>query len=129
MRRNSPPPSKQCELAPEQEAAEHEHRLANKNGGEHRPPDANEGNKSARRCGYAYGKWNVVERTAWKKDELGDDRRKNGCRDRARPDDDLRVFIEPASQHQPEHPPARFHWVEIRPGSAPDTATARRWSF
>jgi hypothetical protein len=75
MRRNSQPPSKRCELAPEQETAEQEHRLADNNGGKHRPFDANEGNKPARRCGYAYGKRNVVERTAWKNDELGDDRR------------------------------------------------------
>ena len=105
MRRNSRPPWKRRELAPEQETAKQEYCLADKNGGKHRPFDANEGNKPARRCGYAYGKRNVVERTAWKKDELGDDRRKNGCCHRARPNDDLRVFIEPASQHQPERPP------------------------
>jgi len=35
MQRNSRPPSKLRELAPEQKAAEQEHRLANKNGGKY----------------------------------------------------------------------------------------------
>src|SRR5215472_7477095 len=79
MQRNSRPPSKRRELASEQEAAEQEHRLADKNGGKYRALDANEGNEPARRCGYAYGERNVVESTAWKEDEFGNDRRKN-CR-------------------------------------------------
>src|SRR6185295_19721833 len=105
MRKNSLQPSKRGELAPEKEPAEQKRCLADQNAGKHRSFDANESDEPACRRGYAYGEWNVVERTAWKKDQLGDDRCKNCCRHRARPDNDFRIFIEPASQHQSECTP------------------------
>jgi hypothetical protein len=56
-------------------------------------------------CCDTHEQGNIGEGAAGKKNQLGDDTRQNGRGNRARPDHDLRIFIEATRQQQTQRTP------------------------